>query len=76
MDKYCLTEDCKIERGRPDQAVDLCDAEGVLLFRFPPGWTDEQVKSAIAFANKAYVDGIAIGKARKAIEIKTCLEIG
>lgn len=75
MEKFLNESDAIIDRpagGRP--VVNLFDKDG-FVFRFPADWTDDQVKVALRFANQGYARGIQIGKRRKALELRTCLEI-
>jgi hypothetical protein len=79
MDKLCHFEDCYIERKDEDHDIligacaELRNEEGELIFRFPSAWTDEQIKTALKFANDAYAKGIGVGMQRKATEIKACI---
>lgn len=78
MDKYLHPEDCHIERtdnGFGKQIAVLRDDDGTHVTKFPDVWTDEQIMLALAFANSFYAKGIEQGKARKAAEIKACLQI-
>lgn len=53
----------------------LRDEEGAEMGRFPGGWTDDQIKAALTFANRFYAKGIEMGKWYKTHEIKQVLDI-
>lgn len=78
MDNYLHPADAHIERkdnGFGKQVAVLRDEEGVRIMEFPAVLTDEQIMLALSFANHLYAKGIEAGKARKAAEIKACLQI-
>ena len=78
MDKYLHPEDCHIERCEDvlmGEVAELRDEEDACVLRVPATWTDEQIMRTLAFANSLYAKGIEAGKARKAAEIKACLQI-
>ena len=76
MDSFLLETDAIIERTTGDHAViNLCDDEGMEVFRFPVSWSDEQVLLALRFANLLFDRGLRMGKLLKSQEIRSCLEM-
>jgi len=74
---YAHREDCFIDRKHslfPNSAV-LFDADGGMLWRFDADWTDDQIWTALEFANKCYLHGTITGERAKAHEIRTALEL-
>jgi ribosomal protein L18 len=53
--------------------VVVTNNEGDLLFRFHKKTTDQQIKEALCFANRAYALGIEVGERRKQHQIKAVL---
>lgn len=69
--------DCSIFRDLTfyeDKAI-LMDCDGEILFAFPKSWTDEQIFTALEFANKAHSIGFKRGKLAKIHEIRTALNL-
>ena len=53
--------------------VGLFGEEGEPLGQLPAAWTDEDIKIAVRFANKAYSHGYDRGGRDKALDIQTAL---
>jgi hypothetical protein len=53
--------------------VVVTNNEGELLHRFPKETSDDLIKEAVCFANKAYCLGIEHGEKRKLYQIKAVL---
>lgn len=77
MNTLCHQSDCYVERTKDiaGECAILQDEEGNHLFRFPASWTDEQIHHALAFANKAFSQGVELGKSKKQYEIRAVLGI-
>ena len=76
-DIYVNTSDCNIERDledSPNKAI-LMDCDGEILFIFPDYWTDEQIYTALRFANFTYRMGKSAGMKEKASEMRKALEL-
>lgn len=70
MEKFLDEADAIIKRPTEGRSiVNIFDEDG-FVFSFPAGWTDDQVKVALRFANYGYDRGIKVGKRRKAQEIQ------
>lgn len=72
---YLNKNDAVIERDDkdyPNSAV-LYDEEWNFLFRFNDEWTDEQILTALDFANKAHAHGYNRGKADTQNTIKLAI---
>ena len=68
--KLAYREDCFINRdceNFPNSAV-LFDGDGERLFVFPGNWSNEQIYTALAFANFAFNRGCCIGEDKKVSE--------
>ena len=79
MNNHLISEqDCSIERnlqGHPNQAVLMtCDGDELLIV--PDDWRDEQIWTALRFANWAYAKGKFIGAYEKVQDFKKVMEIG
>lgn len=77
MRKYRSKEDCSIVRDHPDYPASavLMDCDGEFVHRFDEDWTDDQIWSALAFANKAFAAGVAFGESSKLHEIRSVLGV-
>ncbi|MFZ5621145.1 MAG: hypothetical protein ACOY5W_09010 [Pseudomonadota bacterium] len=51
------------------------DCDGDFLYRFDEDWTDDQIRTALSFANKAYGLGWRVGQEIKMREIRAALGI-
>jgi hypothetical protein len=76
-DKLCHPEDALIMRDSSTVpgSIALCDCDGDCLFTFPEYWSDEQVFTALRFANMAYAMGVKVGSMQKAAAIRSALGI-
>lgn len=75
MDKYQHKEDCEIVRDHKDYPASavLFDCDGNEVHRFDEDWSDDQIWTALSFANKAYAHGVAVGGMRKADEVRRAI---
>ena len=76
-DTYASWVDCTIDRENPDypnEAV-LYDEDGEIVWLFGGHFTNDQIKEALRFANKAYAVGCGDGERRKLYEIRNALGI-
>ncbi len=53
----------------------LCDNKDHEVWTFPSGWSNEQIMTALEFANHAYGKGVKEGMRRKQEEIKKVLGV-
>lgn len=74
---FIHAEDCDIERDslHPTRSADLVDREGGCIYHFNENWSDDQIWMALDFANQLYEKGRKIGRAEKAREIRSALEL-
>lgn len=76
--KYARWDDSTVVRdgvGSDRGLVTLVSEDRECLFQFPAEWTDEQIKYALAFANKAYAAGYSFGQFRKAAEVRAAIGV-
>lgn len=57
----------------PKGAKNLTDEEGLTVWHFPSGWTEQQIAHSLAFANWAHNKGVRKGQYDKVREIQRCL---
>ena len=72
---YEHPDDCEVQRNQtdyPDRAV-LINCDGDVIFNVPENWTDEQIISALRFANTTHHKGYEIGRMEKAQEIRKAI---
>lgn len=63
MNVFKHKEYCGIVRHENHpQLTELIDEEGEVVYAFPKEWTDEQIWTALAFANKAWRYGFECGQ--------------
>lgn len=72
---YLNPEDSIIDREMTPGCAVLCDEEYTALKSFDDSMTDEQILSALRFANDLYSKGIEHGKEAKAAEIRAALGV-
>ncbi|MBM5575786.1 hypothetical protein [Deefgea sp. CFH1-16] len=77
---FCHLEDLGIvrpngEAGHTAPFAKLYECDGGYLGSFPDSWTDEQIHTALKFANIAYAKGHEAGQLTKASEIRAVLGI-
>lgn len=65
-----------IQIVRRDLHIDVLDGDGEHLYSLPLSFTDNQVRAAVNFANKAYDRGYSYGRFRKAAELRAALSEG
>jgi len=75
--KLCDQQDLNICRDDPDYPASAVayDCDGYFLYRFDEDWTDDQIRTALSFANKAYGLGWREGQREKMREIRAALSI-
>lgn len=77
MENFFDPADCSIERNLPGyekQAV-LMSCDGDYLLVVPSTWTDDQILTALCFANYTHRIGFNKGMIQKAYEIRKALGV-
>lgn len=62
-----------IRRDHDDEGPSLFDFDNQRAWTFPKGWTDDQIKAALQFAEASYLAGVTEGEQRKTQEIEQAL---
>ena len=77
MANYCNASDCEIVRDHPDYPgeVVLVDETFEPLFHLPEEWSDAQIWAALDLMNTAHELGVQFGENRRALAIRTLLEV-